>query len=91
MTGDEFEAVTGAGPVPTRPFRHDSIYMHPNLTGRDISVDLGEQLSELQRTVIAQGELLKRLVVELEGASRPNSRASARQNDIGVALGRNRS
>jgi len=89
MTENEFEAVTGAGPGSTRPFRHESIYIHPNLTRRDMSVDVGEQLSELQRTVIAQGELLKRLVNELEG-SRPNSRASARQNDIGVALGRNR-
>ena len=90
MTEHEFETVAGAGQGSTRPFRHNSIYMHPNLTGRDMSLDLGEQLSELQRTVIAQGELLKRLVDELEGASRPNSRASARQNDIGVALSRNR-
>jgi len=90
MTEQEFETAAGAGPGTTRPFRHGSIYMHPNFTGRDLSMDVGEQLSELQRTVIAQGELLKRLVDGLEGASRPDSRASARQNDIGVVLGRNR-
>ena len=90
MTEHEFEAAAGAGAGSTRPFRHDSIYMHPNFTGHNVSVDLGEQLSELQRAVVGQGELLKRLVDELEGPSRPNSRASARQNDIGVALSRNR-
>ena len=90
MTENEFETAAGVDPRSTRPFRHDSIYMHPNLARPDMSADLGDQLSELQRTVIAQGELLKRLVDGLEGASRPNSRASARQNDIGVALGRNR-
>ena len=63
--------------------------MRPNLARRDTSTGLRKQLSELQRTVIAQGELLKRLVDELEGTSRPNSRASAGQNDIGMALGGN--
>ena len=91
MAEHEFEDAAEESTRPTRPFRHDSIYMHPNLTRRDVSVDLGEQLSELQRTVTAQGELLKRLVDELEGAPKANTPASALQNDIGVALSRNRS
>jgi len=90
MTEHEIEATTEGSTRPTRPFRHDSIYMHPNLARRDVSVDLGEQLSELQRTVIAQGELLKRLVDELDDAPRSNTPASALQNDIGVVLNRNR-
>jgi len=90
MTEHEFEDAAGVGTRPTRPFRHDSIYMHPNLVRHDMSVDLGDQLSELQRTVTAQGELLKRLIDELENAPRPNSPPSAQQNDIGIALGRNR-
>lgn len=69
---------------------HDSVYMRPSPVGRNTSMELRKQLSELQRTVDAQGELLKRLLDELGGTSRPNSRASARQNDIGMALNRNR-
>lgn len=69
---------------------HDSMYMRPNIARQDTSTELRKQLSELQRTVTAQGDLLKRLVDELEGTSRPNSRASVRQNDIGMALNRNR-
>jgi len=85
-----FEAADGVGEESTRISR-DSIYMRPNLARRDASTELRKQLSELQRTVTVQGELLKRLLDELESASRPNSRASARQNDIGLALNRDRS
>lgn len=69
---------------------HDSIYMRPNLARRNTSRELTKQLSELQRTVSAQGELLKRLVDELNGVPRPDSGTSAQQNDIGMALNRNR-
>lgn len=90
MTEHEFEGAADVGEGSTRAFYHDSVYMRPSLTRHDMPTELREQLSELQRTVTAQGELLKRLVDELGGASRPASRASARQNDIGVALGRSR-
>jgi len=63
--------------------------MRPNLARQITSTELRKQLSELQRTVTAQGELLKRLLDELEGASRPNSSVSARQADIGMALSGN--
>ena len=89
MVEHEFEAGAGMEQEPAR-VSHDSIYMRPNLARRDLSTELRKQLSELQRTVNAQGELLTRLVDELEGSSRPNSRLSAQQNDIGVALNRNR-
>jgi len=89
MAENEFEAVAGVGQEPAR-VSYDSTYMRPNLARRDTSTELRKQLSELQRTVTAQGDLLKRLIDELEGTSRPESRASARQNDIGVALSRNR-
>jgi hypothetical protein len=69
---------------------HDSVYMGPSVVRRNTSTELTKQLSELQRTVTAQGDLLRRLLDELEGPSRPNSSASARQNDIGVAPNRNR-
>lgn len=69
---------------------YDSIYMRPNPARRNASRELTNQLSELQRTVDAQGELLKRLLDGLEGASRPNGSASAPQNDIGMMLNRNR-
>ena len=69
---------------------HDSIYMRPSLSRRNASTELTKQLSELQRTVATQGELLKRLLDELEGASRPDSSTSARQNDMGMVLNRNR-
>lgn len=85
-----FEATDGVDEETTR-VSQDSVYMRPNLTRRNTSTELTKQLSELQRTVIAQGELLKRLLDELEGTSRPNSSASARQNDIGMALDVNRS
>ena len=80
-----FEATDGADEETTR-VSHDSVYMRPNLTRRNTSTELTKQLSELQRTVVAQGELLRRLLNELEGTSRPDSSASARQNDIGMAL-----
>jgi len=69
---------------------HDSIYMRPNLARRNTSRELTKQLSELQRTVATQGELLKRLLDELGSTSKPNSSGTAPQNDIGMMLNRNR-
>ena len=89
MIEHEFDAAAGAGQGSTR-VSHDDIYLRPNLSRQPMSTELRKQLSELQRTVTAQGELLKRLVDELEGPSRPDSRSSVRQNDIGMALDRNR-
>lgn len=83
-----FEAPDGVEHETTR-VSHDSIYMRPNLSRRNAPQELTKQLSELQRTVAVQGELLKRLLDELEGTSRPASSASAPQNDIGMALNRN--
>lgn len=85
-----FEAADGVDPETTR-VSHDSIYMRPNLVRRNTSKELTKQLSELQRTVATQGELLKRLLDELEGTSRSNSSVPAPQNDIGMMLDRNRS
>lgn len=85
-----FEAVDGVGQEATR-MSHDNIYMRPNLMRRNTSTELMKQLSELQYTVATQGELLKRLLDELGGTSRPNSSASALQNDIGMMSNGNRS
>jgi hypothetical protein len=69
----------------------DDIYLRPNHTRSNHgSTELRKQLADLHRTVAAQGELLKRLIDELENPSRPSSRASAQQNDIGTALNRGR-
>ena len=86
----EFEVAADIEPDSPR-VSHDSVYMRPSPVGQATSPELRKQLSQLQRTVNAQGELLKRLLDQLEGNSRPASRASARQNDIGMALNRNRS
>jgi len=63
-----------------RPHRpsFDNIRTHPNNRGMgsaeldyrevtDLSLDLSKQLSELQTTVMAQGELIRRLLNEFEG------------------------
>lgn len=86
---NEFEAAAGTEPDSPR-VSHDSVYMRPSPAGQTTSMELRKQLSQLQRTVNSQGELLKRLLDQLEGNSRPTSRASAPQNDIGMALNRNR-
>lgn len=90
MIEQEFDAAASADQGSTRA-SHDSVYMRPNLARNDVSTELRKQLSELQRTVTLQGELLQRLVDELGVTSRPNSRLSVGQNDIGMALDRNRS
>ena len=86
----EFDAAAGMGRESPRT-SHDSVYMRPNLVRQNTHTELNKQLSELQRTVAAQGELLKQILDELGSTSRPDSRTSARQNDIGMALNRNRS
>lgn len=75
----------------TNRVSHDSIYMRPSLVRRNTSTELTKQLSQLQRTVATQGELLKRLLDELEGTPKPNSSASALQGDVGMMSDRNRS
>ena len=69
---------------------HDILYLSPNTMRPTRSAELLKQLSELQRTVTAQGELLKRVLDGLESSSRPNSSAGTRQDDVGMASSRNR-
>ena len=76
----EFEVAADIEPDSPR-VSHDSVYMRPSPVGQATSPELRKQLSQLQRTVNAQGGLLKRLLGQLEGNSRPAGRASARQND----------
>jgi hypothetical protein len=85
-----FDAADGVDQEASR-VSHDSIYMRPGLVRRNTSTELTKQLSDLQRTVATQGELLKRLLDELEGTSRPDSSMSTLQNDIGTVVNRNRS
>jgi len=74
MTERGYEATAGAGTELTRPFRHDSIYMYPNLVKRD-----GPGGAFNVNTVTTRGGAVELIDSRFGGTSCPNSCTSAQR------------